>query len=85
MIVRNVINFRKKGYTNAQVKAVHSDVLILRLTYADFAMSNVIESFLIVYGPKDKKIDINDNFNMFDVNVCKGLKFFHAFKRSDTV
>ena len=60
-------------------------MLILRLTYADFAMSNVIESFLIVYGPKDKKIDINDNFNMFDVNVCKGLKFFHAFKRSDTV
>ena len=34
-IVRHVINPRKKGYTNVQVKAVDSDIVILCLTYAD--------------------------------------------------
>ena len=50
-------------YANVQVKTVDSNVVIFCLTYADVAMSNGIESFLVVYGPKDKKIDIIDNFN----------------------
>ena len=54
------------------------------LTYADVAMSNGIESYLVVDGPNDKKIDIIDDFNKFDV-VCKGLEFFHAFTGCDTV
>ena len=53
--------------------------------YADVAMSKGIESFLVVYGPKDKEINIIDNFNKFDVRVCEGLTFFHAFTGSDTV
>ena len=77
--VRHVINLGRKGYTNVQVKAVDSNVVILCLTYADIAMSNGSEGFLVVYGPKNKKIDIIDNFNNFDVNVCKGLAFFHVF------
>ena len=48
-------------------------------------MSNRIESYLVVYGPKDKKIDIIDNFNKFDVSVCKGLAFFNVFTGCDTV
>ena len=84
-IVRNVINLGKKGYTNVQVKTVDRDVVILCLTYVDIAMSNGIESFLVVYVPKDKKIDIFDNFNKFDVRVCKGFAFFHAFTESGTV
>ena len=48
-------------------------------------MSNGIESFLVVYGPKDKKINKIDNFNKFSVGVCKGLAFFHAFTGCDTV
>ena len=55
-IVRHVINLGKKGYTNVQVKTVDRDVVILCLTYADIAMSNAIEIFLVVYGPKDKKL-----------------------------
>ena len=47
-------------------------------------MSNGIESYLVVDGPNDKKIDIIDDFNKFDV-VCKGLEFFHAFAGCDTV
>ena len=69
-IIRHVINLGKKGYTNVQVKTVDSDVVILCLTYADVAMSNGIESFLVVYGSKDKKIDIIDNFNKLGVSVC---------------
>ena len=48
-------------------------------------MSNGIENFLVVYGPKDKKIDIINNFNKLGVSVCKGLAFFHAFTGCDTV
>ena len=48
-------------------------------------MSNGIESFLIVFGPKDKKTDIIDNLNKFSVGVCKGLTFFDAFTGCDTV
>ena len=48
-------------------------------------MSNEIENFLVVYGPKDKKIDIIDNFNKFGISVCKGLAFFHVFTGCDTV
>ena len=55
------------------------------LTYADIAMSNGIESFLLVYGPKDNKIDIIDNFNKYGINVCMGLAFFHTFTGSNTV
>ena len=84
-IVRHVIYLGKKGYTNLPVKAVDSDVVILCLTYADIAMSNGIESFLVVYGPKGNKSDIIDNLNMFSINVCKGLPFFHAFTGWNTV
>ena len=84
-IVRRVINLGKKGYTNVQVKTVDSDVVILCLTHADVAMSNGIESFLVLYGSKDKKIDIIDNFNKLGVSVCKSLTFFHAFTGCDTV
>ena len=83
--VSHVINLRKKGYTNVQVKAVDSDVVILCLMYADIPTSNRIEGFLVVYGQRDKKIDIIDNFNKFGVNVCKVLVFFHAFTGCDTV
>ena len=55
------------------------------LAYANVAMSKRIESFLVVYSPKGKKIDIIDNFNKFSVSVCKGLAFFHAFTGCDTV
>ena len=84
-IVRHVINLGKKGYNNVRVKTVDRDVVILCLTYADIALSNGIKSFLVVYGPKDKKIDIIDNFNKFDVSVCKGFAFFHAFTGCDTM
>ena len=84
-IARHVINLGKKGYTVVPVKTVDSDVVILCLTYADIAMSNRIESFLVVYGPKDNKIDIIDNLNKFGVSVCKGLAFFHAFTGCNTV
>ena len=84
-IVRNVINLGKKGYTNVQVKTVDSDVVILCLTHADVAMSNGIKSFLVLYGSKDKKIDIIDNFDKLGVSVCKSLAFFHAFTGCDTV
>ena len=39
-------------------------------------MSNGIESFLVVYDPKDKKIDITDNFNKFGLSVYKGSHSF---------
>ena len=70
-IVRHVINFGKKGYTNVQVKTGDSDVAISCLTYSDVAMSKGIDSFLVVNGPKEKKIDTIDNFNKFGVSVCK--------------
>ena len=38
-------------------------------------MSNGIESFLVVYGPKGKKIDIINNFNKFRVSV-QGSRIF---------
>ena len=55
-IVRHVINLGKKGYAKVQVKTVDSDVVILCLTYADVAMSKVIEGFLVVFGPKPNTI-----------------------------
>ena len=71
---------------SAVVKAVDSDLVILFLTYADDAtMSNWIESFFVVFDPKDKKIYITDHFNKFSVRVCKGLAFFQAFTGCDTV
>ena len=48
-------------------------------------MLNGIENFLVVYGPKDKKIDKIDNFNKFGISVSKGLAFFHVFTGCDTV
>ena len=84
-IVCHVINLGTKGYTNVCAKTVDSDLVILCLTYADVAMSNGIESFLVVYDLKDKEIDTIDNFNKFGVSVCKGLAFFHAFTGCVTV
>ena len=48
-------------------------------------MLDGIKSFLVVFGPRDNKIDIFDNLNTFGVGVCKGLAFFHAFTRCNTV
>ena len=48
------------------------------------AMSNGIESFLVIYGSKDKKLDTTDNFNKFNVSMCKGLAFVHTFTGYDT-
>ena len=72
-------------YINVQVKIVDSNVVILCLTYADDTMSNGIESFLVVYGPMNKKIDTIDNFDQFGVSVCKDLAFIHAFTSCDTL
>ena len=72
-IVRHVINLGKKRYINVQVKTVDSDVVIFCLTCADVAVSSGIESFCVAYGPKDKKIDIIDNFNKFEVSVCNSF------------
>ena len=66
-------------------KKVDSDVVILCLTYADVLISNWIESFLVVFGTKDKKIDIVDNFKKFGVSACKIFEFFHAFTGCDTI
>ena len=83
--VLHVINLEKKGYNSVQVKAVNKDVVILCLTYVDIAMSNGVQGFLKVYGPKDKKIDTTDNFNKFSINVYRGPAFFHAFTGCNTV
>ena len=53
---RHVINLGKKGYTNLQLKTIDSYVVIFWFTYADVAMSDGIESFLVVFDPKDKII-----------------------------
>ena len=44
-----------------------------------------MKSKVFVYGPKDKKNYLIDNFNKFSVSMCKGLAFFHAFTGCDTV
>ena len=77
---------RKERIYQCTSKKVDSDVEISCLTYADDAtMSNWIESFFVVFDPKDKKIYIIDHFNKFGVSVCKGLAFFQAFTGCDTV
>ena len=83
-IVRHVINLGNNGYTDVLVKTVDSDVVMLYLTYADVAKSNGIENFFMCYGPKEKKIDVLENFNRLGANVCKGLSFFHAFTGCDS-
>ena len=83
--MRHVINLGKNRYTDVLVKTVDSDVVMLCLTYADVAKSNGIENFFMCYGPKDKKIDVFENFNRLGANVCKGLSFFHAFTGCDSV
>ena len=45
-------------------------------------MSNEIESFLVVFGSKYKKIDI---INKFGISLYKGLQFFHSFTGCDIV
>ena len=57
-----------------------SDVL-----YADVAMSNGIENFLVDRLQKDKKIDMIDNFNKCGGSVCKGLALFHTFTGCNAV
>ena len=42
-------------------------------------MSNGIESFLVVYSPKDKNVDIIDNFNKFGVGACKFFFIVSSF------
>ena len=75
----------RKRYTNVQVKTVDSDIVVLCLTHADVTVSNGIESFLVVYGPKEKKIDIIDNFDKLGISLCKGLAFVHAFTGCNAV
>ena len=77
-IARHVTNLEKKGYTNVQVKLVDSDIFFLFLTYVEVAILNRIEDFLVVHVPKEKRIDIINNFDKFGANVCKDLEFFHA-------
>ena len=78
-IVRHVINLGKNGYTDVLVKTVDSDVVILCIAYSELAISNGIINFLVLYGPKEKKIDVLDNNSKLGANVCKGLAFFDAF------
>ena len=58
---------------------------MLCLAYANIALNNGIEKYIVVYGPKKNKFDIIDNFNKFGVDFCKGLAFFTAFTGCDTV
>ena len=75
----------KERTTNVKLKTVDNDIVNLCLTYPDVVMPNGIKSFPVVYGLKDMKIDIIDNFKNFSISVCKGLAFFHAVTWCDTV
>ena len=84
-IIRHVINLGKKGYTNVHVKTIDSDVVMLCLTYVDHVIANGIEKFIVIYGPKKKKIDIIYHLVKFGSDICNGFSFFHAFTGCDTV
>ena len=83
-IIRHVINLGKKRYTNVHVNTIDSDVVMLSLTYVDCVIANGIEKFIVIFGPKKKKIDIIYHHVKFGSDMCKGFSFFHTFTSCDT-
>ena len=78
-------SFSRKGYIKISVKTVDSDVVILCLAYAGITIQNGVKNYVVIYGPKQKKIDIVDNYNKFGADICKALPFYHAFTGCNTV
>ena len=84
-MIRHAINLGKQGYKYVTVVTVDCDVVMLGLSYADIVKSNNVNHFYIRYGPKQKVIDIFQNFERLGPEVCKAIAFFHAFTGCDTV
>ena len=84
-IVRHVINLSKMGYSQIQVKTIDSDVVMLCLVYTGRVIENGVEKYNVVYGPKEKCINLVANYGKLGDDVCRGLPFYDAFTGCDTV
>ena len=53
--------------------------------YTGRVIENGVEKYNVVYGPKEKCINLVANYGKLGDDVCRGLPFYNAFTGCDTV
>ena len=56
---------------------------MLSFGYANIVKDTGIETFSVVYGPKEKYLDVFDHLSYFGEDVCRTISYFHALTGCD--
>ena len=63
------------------IQTFDSDVVVLSFGYANIVKNAGVETFSVVYAPKEKYFDVFGNLSYFVKDKCRALPYFHALTR----
>ena len=83
-IIRHAINLGVNNYIEVSIQTVNSDVVVLSFGYGNIVKDHGVETFSLVYGPKETYLHVFDNLSYFGEDICRALPYFHALTGCDT-
>ena len=72
-IIRHAANLGVNGYKEVSIETVEIHVIVLSFGYANIGKDAGVEKFYVVYGPKEKFLDVFHNFSYFGEDKCRTL------------
>ena len=79
-IIRHAINPGVNKYKEVSIQTADSDVVVLSFGYANIVKGAGVETFSVVYGPKETYFDVLDSLSYFGEDICRALPYFHVLK-----
>ena len=65
------------------IQTVDSDVVVISFGYAKLVKDAVVETFSVIFWPKETYFYVFDNFSCFGGDICRGLYYFYVVTRCD--
>ena len=75
-IIWHAVNLGVNNCKKDSIQTVDSDFVALTFGYANIVKNAGVETFSVVYGPKETYIDVFDNLSYFGEYICRPLHFF---------
>ena len=60
------------------------DVVVISFGYTNIVKDAGVETFSVVYGPKEVYFDVFNNLSYFGEDIYRALPYFHTLTRYDT-
>ena len=77
-IIWHAKNLGVNDYKEISIRPVDIDVIVLSLGYARIVKDAGVETFSMVYVPKEVYFDVFNNLRYFEEDIYRALSYFHA-------